>query len=112
MDSLVGKSCKGFKFEGVDSPACWSDEMESYIGLVGEIKSVDADNTVKIRFPNLIYWWYPLDQVEEHLVETPKVFTPLEKLMQYMIQNQYYIGNGLLTEYNKLRKEEDNVYQR
>jgi hypothetical protein len=35
--------------------------------------------------------------------------TPLEKLMDYMEQNQYFIGNGLLAKYKELLEEEKEV---
>ena len=32
--------------------------------------------------------------------------TPLQELMEYMEQNQYFIGNDLLAKYNELLEEE------
>ena len=34
--------------------------------------------------------------------------TPLQQLMEYMEQNQYFIGNDLLAKYKELIKEEKN----
>ena len=34
--------------------------------------------------------------------------TPLQELMEYMEQNQYFIGNDLLDKYNELLEEEKN----
>jgi hypothetical protein len=35
--------------------------------------------------------------------------TPLEKLMDYMEQNQYFIGNELLAKYKELLEEEKEI---
>jgi len=34
--------------------------------------------------------------------------TPIQELMEYMEQNQYFIGNDLLDKYNELLEEEKN----
>jgi len=36
--------------------------------------------------------------------------TPLQELMYYMEQNQYFIGNDLLAEYKKLLEKEKQEY--
>lgn len=35
--------------------------------------------------------------------------TPLQELMNYMEQNQYFIGNDLLAKYNELLKKENTI---
>ena len=37
--------------------------------------------------------------------------TPVQELMEYMEQNQYFIGNDLLAKYNELiEKRKQNIY--
>ena len=35
--------------------------------------------------------------------------TPLQQLMDYMLQNQYFIGNDLLAKYNELLAKEKEI---
>jgi hypothetical protein len=151
MDNLVGKLCRGFKFEyDATKDLSWLNEMESYVGSIGEIEDITDDGCVKVRFSNNEYCWYPLDQIKDNLVDpchlyaymvkcsscgktfgtnnkrnrqctecyivtetiaSQKILTPLEKFMNYLIQNQYYIGNGLLAEYKKLMEEEKERFE-
>jgi hypothetical protein len=115
MEELEGKLCRGFKFSGFDEDGSeswikWYDTMAPYINEVGEIVEVDeSDDSVRILFNDGHFWWYPLDQVKEHLVGTihsQKVLTPLDKLMSFLIDKQYFIGNDLYEEFKKLQKEE------
>lgn len=38
--------------------------------------------------------------------------TPLQQLMDYMEQNQYFIGNDLLAKYNELLEKEKEIITR
>lgn len=117
MEELIGKSVIGFNFDETEPPG-FSSYMSAYVNLVGEITDINYDyKTVGVTFPDGGHWWYPLDQVKKHLVEegpkpiiSQKVYTPLEKLMNYLIQNQYYIGDGLLAEYKSLKEEEKELF--
>lgn len=61
MKFNVGDSFTGFKFEDYGSPG-YDDCMDGYIGVVGEIVSVDtSDGTVKVLFTDGECWWYPID---------------------------------------------------
>ncbi len=155
MEELIGKSVIGFNFDETEPPG-FSSYMSAYVNLVGEITDINYDyKTVGVTFPDGGHWWYPLDQVKEHLVEqkhlkrytakcssckeyfgtnnkrsnicdkcaedikplvepkpiiSQKVYTPLEKLMNYLIQNQYFIGDDLLAEYKSLKEEEKELF--
>jgi hypothetical protein len=154
MEELIGKSVIGFKFKsGKTSHTSWNKEMKSYIGLVGEIRDIHQNETVKVVFSDGEYWWYPIDQIIEHLVEptwlkkytarcsscksffqtnnkrsnicedcskdikplvetspSQKVLTPLDKLMSFLIDKQYFIGNDLYEEFKKLKEEEKELF--
>lgn len=112
MAELIGKLCRGFKFED-SADLFWDSQMEAYIGSIGEIVSSGIGDCVKIRFYDGDCWYYPLDQVKEHLVETSpsqKVLTPLDKLMSFLIDKQYFIGNDLYEEFKKLKEEEKELF--
>jgi hypothetical protein len=117
MEELIGKSIRGFKFD-TKGLLPFPPSMEKYIGQIGKIINVDEKaGDVAVDFGVRDVWYYPLDQVKKHLVEeeskpiiSQKVYTPLEKLMNYLIQNQYYIGDGLLKEYKSLKEEEKELF--
>jgi hypothetical protein len=112
MEELVGKFCKGFYFkETLD--AIFLEEMECYIGEPGKILKISQDEYALISFNIDATYWYPLDQVKDHLVETvpsQKVLTPLDKLMSFLIDKQYFIGNDLYEEFKKLKEEEKELF--
>jgi len=113
MEELIGKSVRGFNFDETEPPG-WSSFMSEYVNLVGEITNINYDyKTVGVTFPDGGHWWYPLDQVKDHLVETvpsQKVLTPLDKLMSFLIDKQYFIGNDLYEEFKKLKEEEKELF--
>jgi len=152
MEELIGKLCRGFKFENT-ADLFWDSQMGAYIGSIGEIESRGIGDCVKIRFSDGDHWYYPLDQVKEHLVEptwlkrytarcsscksffqtnnnranicedcskdikplvetspSQKVLTPLDKLMSFLIDKQYFIGNDLYEEFKKLKEEEKELF--
>ena len=61
MNNLIGRKCKGFKFEGE-----YYYDMDEHIGEVGKITYID-DLFARIRFKNHS-WNYPLNEIENHLV--------------------------------------------
>lgn len=77
---LVGKEVKGFKFTG--GPHYVPDRMDKYIGVVGEIRSISID-TFSVKFPDGHVWSYPLDQINEHLVE-PEPDLSIEEILNNM----------------------------
>lgn len=66
MENLIGRKVKGFKFEH----RWYAPAMDKQIGKIGEIIKIDGDWVlVKIKGNT---WFYPLDQIEAHLVhESP-----------------------------------------
>lgn len=70
MENLIGKKVIGFKFE--DNYNIFFDErMNNYIGQVGEIDDI-YDSIVDIRFEDNLVWSYPLELIEDYLVDEPK----------------------------------------
>lgn len=67
---LIGRKVRGFKFDGKDKLHWWREEMEKYIGIVGQITGVSMDNIdAVVRFPNdIIPYRYPISLIHEHLV--------------------------------------------
>lgn len=153
MEELIGKSVRGFNFDETEPPG-FSSYMSAYVNLVGEITDINYDyKTVGVTFPDGGHWWYPLEQVKEHLVEqkhlkrytakcssckeyfgtnnkrcnicntcaeyikpivetvpSQKVLTPLDKVMAFLIDKKYFIGNDLYEEYKKLKEEEKELF--
>jgi hypothetical protein len=65
---LIGRKVYGFKFSD-NLKDSYNNEMDQYIGKVGVITEINIIGThVKITFDNYEHWFYPLDQVKEHLV--------------------------------------------
>lgn len=70
MENLIGKKVIGFKFE--DNYTIFFDErMNNYIGQVGEIDNVYKP-IVNIRFEDNSVWSYPLELIEDYLLDEPK----------------------------------------
>jgi len=70
MNNLIGRKCKGFKFE--DEEIAFAEGMEYYVGKTGEISNI-IENKVRIEFLDTA-WIYPLNQIEEHLIsEIPEI---------------------------------------
>jgi hypothetical protein len=66
MKDLIGKKVKGFKFEGI------SMKGEKYFDKIGTIAFVDEEyGTTCVKFEEEHYY-YPLSQIEPHLVEETK----------------------------------------
>jgi hypothetical protein len=64
MKKLIGRKCKGFKFESVS--VSYNDKMDKHIGEPGEIMQVSSDS-VMVQFKKEFYS-YPLNKIENHLV--------------------------------------------
>jgi len=72
-EKLIGKKVLGFKFEGRKG-CTFNANMIDVVGLKGEIDIYERElNSFKVRFSDIMYWHYPADQIEAHLVndETP-----------------------------------------
>jgi hypothetical protein len=104
---LIGKSVRGFKFEGSWDALYIDHLMDKFIGEEGRIELVDEDETTAlVYFDDNNLYWYPLDQVYNHLVEEDKIHTkisPLTKFFIFLEQNQYFIDDKLVAEYNRLK---------
>jgi len=72
MKNYIGRKCKGFRFEdGIDGVK-WQEEMENYIGQVGEVVT-QGENHVTFKF-KCDLWAYPISLIEQHLIlETPEI---------------------------------------
>lgn len=70
---LIGKKVRGFKFKTGDCLLYgYGDSMDKYIGVEGEIWTVnEKEKAVFIKFKDDGYY-YPLDQIQAHLVDETK----------------------------------------
>jgi len=67
-EKLIGRKVLGFKFEG-NNIIFYDDEMDRNICEEGIIKKYnDCNKSFAVEFKN-VYWAYPADQIEAHLVE-------------------------------------------
>ena len=65
----IGDKAKGFKFNGGTDGVHYDNEMDDYVGVVGEVAEIYSDSFV-IMFPDHLEWMYPaslwnLAKVEE-----------------------------------------------
>lgn len=80
-NDLIGKKVRGFKFEpykygDLSYP---EDSMDRYVGKIGVIKEYGADkDRVRVQF-DYDSWWYPLAEIEQHLVEVEKTYPVTRK---------------------------------
>ena len=106
MEELIGKSIRGFKFEGGWDALYIDNLMDQFIGEEGQIELVDGDETAAlVYFDDNNLYWYPLDQVKKHLVETEPTpqLSSLDQFFNYLEQNRYFIDDKLVAEYNILK---------
>lgn len=66
---LLHKVIRGFKFK--DARLSYAGAMDRYIGEFGEIVDVDS-YSVRVCFNDNDTWWYPLNQIQEHIVQLPE----------------------------------------
>ena len=66
---LLHKVIRGFKFK--DGRLSYAGIMDRYIGEFGEIVDVDS-YSVQVRFKDNDCWWYPLNGIQEHIVQLPE----------------------------------------
>jgi hypothetical protein len=81
-EQLIGRKVRGFKFEDNDE-VTFESGMLKYIGQIGEIIDVTTSPTnpiASVRFDNNDEWYYPLDQIEQHLVEETEVLDIPERI--------------------------------
>ena len=66
IESFIGKEIKGFAFSG--PPGYIPHAMNEYVNMVGTITCFRS-GSVNVEFPNGKSWAYPLNKINEHLVE-------------------------------------------
>lgn len=68
--NLIGRKVRGFKFEPEDYIS-YNPDMDTFIGKIGTITYIGSKgNMARVEFPGALReWFYPIDQIEEHLVE-------------------------------------------
>ena len=97
MKNYIGRKCKGFRFEdGIDGVK-WQEEMENYIGQVGEVVT-QGENHVTLKF-KCDLWAYPISLIEKHLID---VDTSLQNVDTYPEIPQ--LGEGV-----KMEVSNDNI---
>lgn len=67
-DELLKKKILGFKFKS-DEYISYVPKMDEYIGKEGIIVGRD-DRDYEVKFSNEKKWWYPGNEIENHLIET------------------------------------------
>ena len=80
MKNLIGRKCKGFKFEGRKTSVgnynpAYNEKMNKHIGEIGEITAISEleERIALIQFKNA-FFYYPLSEIEKHLVlEIPEL---------------------------------------
>lgn len=106
IEELIGKKVKGFKFESNENLVYYR-YMGKYIGKIGYVTKKYDDGTCRIDFGGN-YFFYPIDQIEDHLVEEetkPHSFceTPEEKCtMNYCDDNGCQNRKRVLVEENEI----------
>ena len=72
MKNYVGRKCKGFKFaeEVNEEIIFFTSAMEQYIDKVGVVTEQDEYDVI-IDF-NGVSWYYPISEIEKHLVDEEK----------------------------------------
>lgn len=71
---LIGKKVRGFEFNATDSGLFFVDEMTEYNGRIGTTLEIVEDD-VRVEFEDGKKFRYPLDQIEQHLVDdTPSQY--------------------------------------
>lgn len=79
MENLIGRKVRGFKFEG-ESPY-FVVGMYPFINKVGVIDNIiKNENKFRINFGGGDVYYYPLDQIKDHLVDEVPT---LEEVRQY-----------------------------
>tara|TARA_R110002124_G_scaffold123030_1_gene281738 strand:+ start:1718 stop:2158 length:441 start_codon:yes stop_codon:yes gene_type:complete len=88
--NLKGRKIKGFKFK--NSKIGFRDEMNNFIGEVGEISSILYDR-VRVQFKE-DSWFYPLDQIEKHLIPEENEIPELGEgvLMEVSDYKDFYLS--------------------
>jgi len=61
-NELIGRKVKGFEYQFMSV-----ESMFDYIGKIGEIIRFDG-NDYKVLFEDGNYWYYPKDEIMEHVV--------------------------------------------
>lgn len=69
MENLIGRKVRGFNFKYIDNSLDYISRMNKHIGEIGVIEDFDEiDKTIKVKFKDAS-WYYPLSEIEKHLVE-------------------------------------------
>lgn len=95
--NLIGKKVRGFRFDPYpDSSLFYSPRMEPFVGEIGTIRAFSPNGNVRVRFRGDEEWSYPLDQIEQHLVED----TPSQYEVG-MTVHDYEYGEGVIVRINE-----------
>lgn len=73
-EQLIGRKVRGFEFK--DQFISFSAHMKPFVGQVGEITDININYIIPyalVTFEKFTTWHYPLDQIEQHLVEETEV---------------------------------------
>lgn len=76
----IGDKAKGFKFDGGTDGVHYNNEMDDYVGVVGEVAEVYSDSFV-IMFPDHLEWMYPISLWNLAKVEETQPFNVGDKVI-------------------------------
>lgn len=112
-EELIGKKVRGFEFEDIKGLYNYVTSMDKHIDKVGLITKYRHDiKCFKVDFEDIFYY-YPADQIETHLVEENEIPTLSDGVMmlvsddgKYFEKRYIYFKNN-----NKVyRKEKDGSF--
>lgn len=106
---LIGKKVKGFKFE-TDKEDLILDYkiMDFFTDKIGEIISYcEVNDAYEILFNETFRWWYPADQIENHIVESNEM---VEEPKESEIKTPDYYDNSKGSLYKIAEQRKWNAY--
>ena len=82
MKNYLGKKVKGFSFDHNSYSFGYSPEMDRLIGKIGKV-IFQGDNHIRIRFKNGELWTYPIELIENHLINQTMRLSDLRELYEF-----------------------------
>lgn len=68
MENYRGKKVIGFKYETSEDGLEWDARMDKHIGEIGTV-IIQHNNAVGIKFENSRHWYYPIELIDDYLIE-------------------------------------------
>ena len=93
MENLIGRNCKGFKYNKING---YNEYMDQYIDKIGKIVNIkQLKNKFTLKFDDNFIFYYPLSEIHKHLIALENEIPTLEegKLM--------LVSDDIITWYEK-----------